>query len=116
MTLTVCPEHELAPGEMRTVVADGTPVVVVRTEAGELHAVRGWCAHQGAMLGAGRLTWLTSSSEPGTYDLSRAAEILRCPWHGYEYDVATGRCLTSPRLRLRTYPVRVEDGNVVLDV
>jgi 3-phenylpropionate/trans-cinnamate dioxygenase ferredoxin subunit len=115
MSLVVCPADELAPGQMRTVMRGDTPVVVVRTSAGELHALRGWCAHQGAMLGAGRLTWLTSADEPGSYELTRPAEILKCPWHSFEYDVATGRCLTDPRLRLRTYPVSEEGGLVVLD-
>ena len=116
MALVVCRVDELPKGEMRTVMHGDTPVVVAHTDAGEYYALRGYCAHQGAMLGGGRLTWLTSSSEDGGYELSRGAEILRCPWHSFEYDVVTGRCLTDPRLRLRTYPVGVEGDNVVLDV
>lgn len=116
MAFVVCSVAELPRGEMRTVMHGNTPIVVVHTEAGEYHAVRGWCAHQGAMLGGGKLTWLTSEAEGGGYSLSRGREILRCPWHSFEYDVVTGHCLTSPRLRLRTYPVKVEGGNVILDV
>ena len=115
MRLVVCSVDELPPGQMRTVMRGDTPVVVVHTSDGGYHAVRGWCAHQGANLGGGRLTWLTSATEPGSYELSRPAEILKCPWHSFEYDVTTGRCLSDPRLRLRTYPVRVEGAKVVLD-
>ena len=116
MALVVCGVDELPPATMRTVMNGDTPIVVARTGAGAYHAVRGYCAHQGAMLGGGRLTWLTCDQEGGGYGLSRAGEILRCPWHSFEYDVTTGRCVTDPRLRLRTYPVRVEGANVVLDV
>ncbi|MBA2581693.1 MAG: Rieske (2Fe-2S) protein [Thermoleophilaceae bacterium] len=116
MTVVVCGVEELPRGSIMTVMNGDTPVVVARTGAGEYHAVRGWCAHQGAMLGGGRLTWLTCEDARGGYALSRAGEILRCPWHSFEYDVTTGRCVTDPKLRLRTYPVRVEDGNVLLDV
>ena len=97
-------------------MADGVALVVAHAPEGSYHAVRGVCAHQGGMLGEGTLSHLISSDEPGTYEFTRRAEILRCPWHSYEYDVVTGRCLTDPKLRLRTYPVRIEAGNVVVDV
>ncbi len=101
---------------MRTVIANGAPVVVAHAPEGTYRAIRGVCAHQGGMLGEGVLSHLISAKEPGTYELTRRAEILRCPWHSYEYDVGTGRCLTDPKLRLRTYPVRVERGDGVLEV
>lgn len=103
-------------GEMRTIAKGATPVVVIRTEEGEYYAVRGICPHQGASLAKGRLWPLTSSEGPGTYELSRGAEILRCPWHAFEYDVTTGRCVGDPSLRVRTYPVYIEDGQVVVDL
>ena len=93
MSLVVCPVGELPPWQMRTVMADGVALVVAHAPEGSYHAVRGVCAHQGGMLGEGTLSHLI-----------------------YEYDVVTGRCLTDPKLRLRTYPVRIEAGNLVVDV
>jgi nitrite reductase/ring-hydroxylating ferredoxin subunit len=118
MSVVACSVDELPPWHMRTVhVRDDLPVVVTHAPEGTYRAVRGICAHQGGLLGEGVLSWLVSSGgEPGTYALSRRAEILRCPWHSYEYDVATGRCLTDPKLRLRTYPVRVEGSDIVIDI
>ena len=116
MRVVVCPVDELPAWRMRTVMANGAPVVVAHAPEGTYRAVRGVCAHQGGMLGDGALSYLISADEPGAYLISRRAEILRCPWHSYEYDIATGRCLTDPRLRLRTYPVQVDAGNVVVDV
>ena len=116
MSIVACAVDDLPPWRMRTVNAkDGAPVVVAHAPPGTYHAVRGICAHQGAMLGDGALSHLVSGDDPGRYELSRRAEILRCPWHSYEYDITTGRCLTDPRLRVKTYPVRVEDGKVVVD-
>jgi len=112
----VCREEELAPGQMRTLQNGGAPVVVVCSAAGEYHAVRGICPHQGALLGRGHLWSLTLSEEPGVYGLAEKAEILRCPWHSFDYDVKTGRCVSDPRLRVRTYPVSVEDGHIVVDL
>jgi nitrite reductase/ring-hydroxylating ferredoxin subunit len=117
VSVVVCAADELPAWQMRTVyVNDRVPVVVAHAPEGTYRAVRGLCAHQGGMLGEGALSYLVSATEPGKYELSRRAEILRCPWHSYEFDLATGRCLTDPRLRVKTYPVRVEDGNIVVDV
>ena len=41
--------------------------------------------------------------------------MLRCPWHHYEFDLNTGRCLGDPEgKRVRTYDVREVDGQIVL--
>lgn len=43
--------------------------------------------------------------------------IVACPWHGWEYDLRTGRCLWNPDYHLRLYRVHEDDqGNVVLDL
>ena len=52
-----------------------------------------------------------TSSEPGSYEYSRPGEIVRCPWHGWEFDVRTGRSWCDPkRMRLMNYAVTVEPG------
>ncbi len=43
-------------------------------------------------------------------------EIITCPWHGLEFDITTGRCLASAKVRLRQYPVTIEDGQVVVTI
>ncbi len=40
------------------------------------------------------------------------AGVLTCPYHGYEFRLDTGQCLSSPSLPLDMYPVRVRDGRV----
>jgi 3-phenylpropionate/trans-cinnamate dioxygenase ferredoxin subunit len=48
-------------------------------------------------------------SAPGEYVWAREGEILRCPWHGWEFDITTGRSIFNPhRMRVRTYEVTVE--------
>ncbi len=109
------PADELAPGEIRRVEIDRIAVVVLRTPAGELHALRDVCSHMGARLSNG---WLTAMLDADDVDDRRVTEriMLRCPWHGYEFDVRTGRCPADPqRVRARAYPLSVEDGMVVLD-
>ena len=52
---------------------------------------------------------MTLPSKPGEYIWAREGEILRCPWHGWEFDITTGRSIFNPhRMRVRTYEVTVE--------
>jgi len=116
MKQVVCRQDELRPGQMRTIMKGPAPVVVICSGENKYYAVRGVCPHQGGMLGTGQLTSLTVSDEPGRYELVKNGEVLRCPWHSFDYDVTTGRCVGDPRLRVKTYPVCVEDGHVVVDL
>jgi nitrite reductase/ring-hydroxylating ferredoxin subunit len=92
---------------------DEQPIVVVRTHDGELHALVDRCLHQGARLSDGRLLPATDGERVGEYRLKEADVVLKCPWHGYEYDVRTGCALFDPRRRLRTVDVREEGGLIV---
>ena len=47
---------------------------------------------------------------------TREGEIIKCPWHQWEFDIKTGQALYDPKLRVRTYRVEVEDEQVVLYV
>ena len=42
--------------------------------------------------------------------------ILNCPWHGWEYDVTTGECLSRNRVRLPAHDVEVRDGEIVVSL
>ena len=69
-----------------------------------------------ALLSKGLLWKLTVSDEPGVYGMDDEVAILRCPWHSFDYDVRTGECIGDARLRVKTYPVYVEDGQVLVDL
>ena len=103
-TVDVCAADELEPGGIASARLGTLPIVVVRTLDGELHGLVDRCLHQGARLSGGRLV------RGGEGD---AREILRCPWHGYEYDVRTGCSVLDRRLALERIDVRVDAGRIV---
>ena len=111
----VCASDALAPGDMRAVSLGRLPAVVIRLRDGSLHALVNRCLHHGAPLSRGRLGHGSHGRDGvGDYRDDESVSALRCPWHGYEYDVRTGCTLFDPSRRLRRLTVWEEDGSVLL--
>ena len=104
----VCAANELPPGTRR-IVTVGSRSIGVFNVGGRYYALRNVCPHQGAPLCEGPLTGTALPGPPGTFRYGREGEILRCPWHGWEFDVTSGRSIFNPHaVRVRSYPVAVE--------
>lgn len=119
---------EIPPGTRKLVEIAGR-VIGVFNVGGTFYALRSACPHQGGPLCKGRVQGTTLPGAVGTYVYGHEGAIIRCPWHGWEFDIRTGRSLVDPaRTRVRrydvtveppaveTYPVTVEDGLVVVHV
>lgn len=100
---------EIPPGQRKLVEVAGRSIGVFNI-AGEFFALRNTCPHQGGPLCSGRLTGFLTARVPGEYTYTRQGEILRCPWHGWEFDVKTGQSWFDPAgTRVRSYKVSVEN-------
>lgn len=114
----VCATSELAKGELKTAKVGRATVVLTRLGNGELRAISGRCPHHGAALEFGCLTGRAYSDTRETIATDRPGEILRCPWHGFEFDLVSGEPLVpSPAgrtMRLRFYTVEENDGSVYI--
>lgn len=80
---------------------------------GEFVAVGNICPHEYAPVCRGWHGGTTLTGSPGEFPWGRDGEILACPWHGWEFDLTTGRALTDPHRRLRLYTV-TRDGDDLL--
>ena len=103
---------EIPPGERRIIELEGKSIGVFNVH-GRYVAVLNVCPHELAPVCFGRLGGTTLPSAPGEWVWGREGEILACPWHGWEFDLLTGACLTDKR-RLRTYEVIVDDEQVIV--
>ena len=101
---------ELPPGTRKFLEIDGRPIAIFNIK-GEYFGLMNRCPHQGAALCEGPLIGLAQSKDPGEIEYTKLGEIIRCPWHGWEFDVRTGRSWCDPkRMRLMNYAVSVEPG------
>jgi nitrite reductase/ring-hydroxylating ferredoxin subunit len=110
----LCPVEELPVGARKVFAIGGARGIGVFNIAGYYYAIRNICPHKGAPLCYGRLRPHVIGPEVGDFAFEREGEILKCPWHQWEFDLTTGWSLYAPRMRVRTYPVTVEDGYLVL--
>jgi len=117
----VCPADELPPGGRRLVVPfRGRAGIGVFNVNGRFFALRNLCPHKSGPLCTGAVTGrMVADLPPSAGDevvaLAQDGEIVRCPWHLWEFEIATGRCLVDRRVRVKTYPVRIEDGQLVVE-
>jgi nitrite reductase/ring-hydroxylating ferredoxin subunit len=104
----VCRAEDLPSGERVVVELEGRSVGVFNVD-GRYFALRNRCPHQGAALCLGNVVGRLDSDEPGDIRYDRAEPYLRCPWHGWEFDMDTGQSWFDPRrMRTQAYPVSVE--------
>ena len=102
---------EVADGERIIVEVDGKSIGIFNVE-GRFYALLNRCPHQGAALCKGDvLRTKVTSSAPGEFEFDTDAHSLICPWHGWEYELATGKSWWDGRhSRVRAYEVEVEHG------
>lgn len=101
----VCSVEDLEPGWGEAALIAGRQVALIRTAAGEVFAVEQADPATGAHVMARGITG------------SRGARpTLASPLHKEVYDLATGECLGNPELRLGTFPARIADGYVEVEL
>lgn len=104
----VAGRDEIPPGGRKIVTVAGRSVGVFNID-GEFFAVLNRCPHQGGPLCEGKLWSRLHAPMPGVYAYGGEGLLVRCPWHGWEFDVRTGQSWFDPdRMRVRRFPVTVE--------
>lgn len=130
----ICPVQELSQGETKIVNLEGRSIGIFNIK-GSYFALRNRCPHQGAELCKGTIQGIMLPSEPGEYNYGRDGEIIRCPWHGWEFDITNGKSVFDPFKclvkvydvevvnnpdeeisRVETYPVNVESDWIVVTI
>ncbi len=92
----VATRAEIPDGTAKVVELDGKTFAVFNC-GGKFYATTNTCPHRGGPLGEGQV----------------AGSHVTCPWHGWEFDVSTGACLTNPTTVIASYPVQVQ-GDAIL--
>jgi nitrite reductase/ring-hydroxylating ferredoxin subunit len=90
---------EVPAGTVREFQLDGKAIALANLD-GKFHAINNVCLHRGGPLGQGALH----------------GKMVMCPWHGWEYDVTTGKVGANPTVGVDCYAVEVRGEDVFVDV
>ena len=101
---------EIKPGTHKVVEVKGREIGLFNI-GGEYFALSNRCPHEGGPMCAGKVTGIVLSDGPGNYRIEREGEFVRCPWHGWEFDIRTGQSWCDPKsTKVRSFQVKVEPG------
>src|SRR5579875_2206744 len=106
---------EIPHGGRKIIRVEGREVGIFNI-GGQFFALKNSCPHQAARVCLGKVVGTTLPAGVYEYHYGREGEILRCPWHGWEYEIRTGCSLVDPKVRVVTYPVTIEDGQVKVTI
>jgi nitrite reductase (NADH) small subunit/3-phenylpropionate/trans-cinnamate dioxygenase ferredoxin subunit len=90
---------ELPPGTIQEFQIGGQAIAVANV-GGKFYAINNTCLHEGGPLGEGSLE--------GT--------IVTCPWHGWDYDVTTGKAVENPSVGVACYRTEVREQDVFVEI
>ena len=90
---------EIPAGTIREVQVEGKAVALAHV-GGKFHAINNSCLHRGGPLGQGPLE----------------GNVVTCPWHGWQYDVTTGKGVQNTTATVARYPVEVRGDEIFVDV
>ena len=106
---------EILPGERKLVNVRGRPILIFNVD-GDYFGILDRCPHQGASLCKGKLVGLVEADRPGQYNFTRNNEIIRCAWHGWEFDIRTGKSRCEPeKIKATRYNVETKIGSDIIE-
>lgn len=100
---------ELSPGGSLLVLVDGKEAALFNV-GGQIHAVTNRCPHRSGPLVKGSVETVADPADPA----AKPVLAVRCPIHGWLFELSSGRCLTRPNASIQTYPVTCDQGEVCL--
>ena len=99
------PEHivgktsDIEQGTGKTFTIEGQSIAVFN-KGEDFFAIEDTCKHKGGSLGEGELN----------------GDTITCPLHGWQYNITNGECLMNPQVKMKSFPVKVENGEISLEV
>jgi nitrite reductase (NADH) small subunit len=92
-------QDEIPTGQIREFQVAGKAIAIANVD-GKLFAINSVCLHHGGPLGEGELD----------------GSVVSCPWHGWQYDVTTGKLTQQPDTGVECYPVELRGSDVFVDL
>jgi nitrite reductase (NADH) small subunit len=113
--IAACKTIDVVPGKQRIVTLGKYPVGIFNVD-GSYFAMLNVCPHRGGALCEGAQCGTALPIDRYEFIYGRKDGLVRCAWHGWEFDIRTGQCLGAPTVKARTFPTSVENGEVFVHI
>ena len=108
----ICKVDELLEDKPKIIEIDGKSIGIIHKN-GKYYAIRNECPHRLSPLCKGTLGGTMLPSNPQEYKYGMDGQVIQCPWHGWEFDLETGKALfETSKLRVTTYPVELKNDEI----
>jgi nitrite reductase (NADH) small subunit len=91
-------KDEIPAGSIREFQVNGATIALANVD-GNFYAIDNTCLHRGGPLGQGELE----------------GKVVTCPWHGWQYDVSSGKVVMNPAVGVKTFPVELRGDDIFVD-
>ena len=92
-------KEDVPPGSIREFQLDGTTIALANVD-GKFYAINNTCLHRGGPLGEGELE----------------GKVVTCPWHGWQYDVTSGKVVMNPSVGVDCYRLELRGDDIFVNV
>lgn len=100
MAFSLAAKQDLIPSGAIREITVGERTIALANVDGQFYAIENACLHRAGPLGQGDLD----------------GRVVSCPWHGWQYDVVTGRVTFNPDMKLPTFPVELRGDEIWVDL
>src|SRR5258707_8331695 len=108
--------EDINEGVALPVVAAGREIIVVLWR-GQVYALRNICPHQSQSFITGTIHDLVMRGDSvGDLVVKRDAPVIKCPWHSFQFDLRSGKCVNDVRLRTRAYNVAIRGDRILVEM
>jgi nitrite reductase (NADH) small subunit len=96
--MRVARKDEIPAGSIREFQVEGLTVAIANV-GNKFYAIHNTCLHRGGPLGQGTLQGVA----------------VTCPWHGWQYDVTTGKLVMNPAIGVKTFTIEARGDDLWID-
>lgn len=110
-----CKVGDVGPASPKIVKVGPMSIGIFELEDGYA-AMLNVCPHRAGQLCEGPVCGTARKTDRTEFVYDRPGQIVRCAWHGWEFDIKSGTCLVDEKLKARTFPVHVEHDEIYVEL
>lgn len=106
---------ELSESQPKIIEIDGISIGIIYN-SGNYYAIRNTCPHKNGPICKGTVRGTMLPSDPQEYKYGMKEQVIACPWHGWEFDLETGKGLFGNDRKLKKYSIEINDDKIYIEI